>query len=265
MDFQKDKSMLYKAGGPRLIVGHGCPQASYSIEERTDGDHIVERQAKKMATVNLAERPGLFVRFAKLPQTEGAYLAFVSQYGLFGLSDNYNSDTNQEESIHSINLFHRSFKEAYLAAETYINRMAAIKEASKTNDKKHRRLKKSETFELGSGQPLKGWIDRNIQAHTYTKLWDLNGGTALVAGSLAGSLVLQLYFYALIRKALHKCALPTCDEETTKAKFCSSNHQKLFNYWLAEDKMVKDEDGNWQRKPRKKPGRPRKKQEEQRP
>lgn len=227
------------AGSVDIILGMSHAFGPYRIRKRRARDLIVgSKRPKHLLTVPLDTEPDLFLRFAELPTTKEAYQSFVSRYGLLGLREQqgYAVDWDEhEEPLMLFTEFHLSFKRALNNAKDYVQWVSQgdLKRLLDTTAKR---------------QSLPNWLDWHLSSHTRLVVTDLSGRIALHAKTLAGALILQLYRFLVVRQELRVCALPECDVLTTRKKFCSAKHQKLFNTWKRRGKVVL-RDGVWRRTP----------------
>lgn len=199
-------------------------KGSYEIIKKDNKDFIVNFYKPGANRFYYANRfPDLFIRFAELQENKEAYLSFISEYGLIGLNQSMyvahideqdernfaNTFTWQknEESILLINKFYRGFKQALNWINDY------LKKRSNPDDERC----------------LHEWLTWQIRTSGITLTVDLSGNITFTSTSLISALILQLYQYLIVGKITKICPFPDCGKEHTRKKFCSLEHQKLFN------------------------------------
>ncbi len=206
------------SAAPRLMFRLISP-GSIRIENRGQERVFVEVRGNRPRLVLPEREQDLFMRFAELSrENEQAHRAFAENYGLLGLRGAAGGD--REERIADFARFQTSFKEAFSMAQARL-------EGQDVDDK-----------------AITDWLSENLRNHVNV-LSDSAGHLTLYARTLAGALTLQLYRFVLLGKVPNRCLLPGCNLHTTRRKFCSEKHRKLFHTWKLRGK-IEEVDGVWQ-------------------
>ena len=205
--------------------------SSHQIITR-NGFQIIVESGEEIDSVPLDLEPDLFIRFLELPESDSAYLAFVSKYGLLGLNqdrDIWMAKTmglskleDNEELIVSVSRFSQELKHFFALIKVH---------------------HEGQSIKPQDRRCFEGWLKRRLGSHivAYPMLRSdsnlkLQISSVIAPKTLAGALILQLYEFLKSEKLLRICALPGCENPTVRPKFCCDKHYDLHNVWKSRAK-----------------------------
>lgn len=277
-----DPYKTYYRSVSKHVTFQSKPKPPYEIVKKDGKRFIVENGKESKQAFWIDKEPDLFIRFIELPETEQAYLDFVSKYGLFNLWEyidkkhNYSFSVSfgnilgdsqyftfekktdeptkvipmwglSEEPIFVIKEFHQELINLFHFIRNYIETGSAGRDSKYLNEDMITSYFLQRNFASHNLQYMPNFSEfhqKPLSPYLYR----------LIPTTLAGAIFLQLYRFLLVGKKLNRCALPQCGILTTRPKFCSTQHGNLFRAWKNRGNLI-EVDGKIQTV-KKKRGRP---------
>ena len=241
------KSRQRAGSGVEFSLSYLC--SPYDIVEK-DGFRFLVAGKEINGIIWIERVPDLFLRFSELPEDEKAYINFAARFGILRLDRKYQEISKEVSAKYiassKIPCFYRKhYVQKEVIPEDLIweqNEDPFVLIIQFQRDLKRfigvvkSHLEGSHVDQIDQEMLMKwfNWWFHSPGIKAGPLFADLRPRGIYVThwnGGLAAALVLQLYQFLALGRVPRVCALPDCEKLTTRKKFCSTQHQKLFNTW----------------------------------